>query len=128
MKQLIKQLREFKHKNLSEGDIWQIKELVYEFMNTHDYDYWRLDYILDEIKNKSEIEYLISERVLHDGLYTLERLKNVDLEAEYYQLDGYDNIMNLEEWDIENRLDQIIDQLGEIKDEIYNFYDLAYNQ
>ena len=113
MKTLINNLKEFKKKNLYQSDIWEIKQLIYEFMNNNSdlRDYTRLDYILDEIKNKSEIEYLISERVLHDWLYTLERIKDVNLDDEYYQLDWYYKIINLEYWDIENRLDQIIDEL-----------------
>lgn len=113
MQTLINNLKEFKKKNLYQSDITEIKNLIYEFMNNNTdlIDYTRLDYILDEIKNKSEIEYLISERVLHDWLYTLERIKTVNLDDEYYQLDWYDNIINLEDWDIENRLDQIIDEL-----------------
>lgn len=113
MKTLINTLKSYKRKNLYQSDITEIKQLVYEFMNNNSdlRDYTRLEYILDEIKNKSEIEDLISERVLHDWLYTLERIKAVNLDDEYYQLDGYDNIVNLEDWDIENRLDQIIDEL-----------------
>lgn len=113
MQTLINTLKSYKRKNLYQSDITEIKQLVYEFMNNNSdlIDYTRLDYILDEMKNGSEIEYLISERVLHDWLFTLERVKDLDLDDEYYQLDGYDNIVNLEDWDIENRLDQIIDEL-----------------
>lgn len=111
MQTLINNLKEFKKKKLYQSDITEIKQLVYEFMNNSDFDCKHLDYVLDEMKNRSEIEYLISERVQHDWLYTLERVKDIDLEDEYYQLDGYDNIVNLEDWDIENRLDQIIDEL-----------------
>jgi hypothetical protein len=111
MKALINTLKRYKRKNLYQSDIWEIKQLVYEFIDNSDFDCKRLYYILDEIKNKSEIEDLISERVQHDWLYTLERIKTVNLDDEYYQLDGYDNIINLEDWDIENRLDQIIDEL-----------------
>jgi len=111
MKTLINNLKEFKKKNLYQSDIWEIKQLIYEFINNSDFDSKRLYYILDEMKNGSDIEYLISERVLHDWLFTLERVKDLNLDDEYYQLDGYDNIVNLEDWDIENRLDQIIDEL-----------------
>ena len=113
MQTLINTLKSYKRKNLYQSDIWEIKQLIYEFMNNNSdlIDYTRLDYILDEMKDRSEIEFLISERVLHDWLYTLERTKTVNLDDEYYQLDGYDNIINLEDGDIENRLDQIIDEL-----------------
>lgn len=113
MQTLINTLKSYKRKKLYQSDIWEIKQLVYEFMNNNSdlIDYTRLDYILDEIKNGSEIEELICDRVRNDWLFTLNRVKDVDWEDEYYQLDGYDNIINLEDWDIENRLDQIIDEL-----------------
>ena len=114
MKTLINNLKEFKKKNLYQSDIWEIKQLVYEFMNNNSdlRDYTRLDYILDEMNNISEIEDLICERIRGDWLIsTLARLKHIDWEDEYYQLDWYNNPMNLEDWDIENRLDQIIDEL-----------------
>jgi len=113
MKTLINNLKEFKKKNLYQSDIWEIKQLIYEFINNNSdlIDYTRLDYILDEIKDKSDIEDLICARIRNDWLFTLNRVKDIDWEDEYYQLDWYDNIVNLEDWDIENRLDQIIDEL-----------------
>jgi hypothetical protein len=113
MRTLINTLKSYKTKNLYQSDIWEIKNLIYEFINNNSdlIDYTRLYYILDEMKNGSEIEDLICDRVRNDWLYTLERIKTVNLDDEYYQLDGYDNIINLEDWDIENRLDQIIDEL-----------------
>ena len=113
MKTLINNLKEFKKKNLYQSDIWEIKQLVYEFINNNSdpRDYTRLDYILDEMKNISEIEDLICTRIRNDWLFTLNRVKDIDWEDEYYQLDWYNNPMNLEDGDIENRLDQIIDEL-----------------
>ena len=63
MKTLINNLKEFKKKNLYQSDIWEIKQLVYEFINNSDFDSKRLDYILDEIKDKSDIEDLICTRI-----------------------------------------------------------------
>ena len=113
MQTLINNLKEFKKKKLYQSDIWEIKQLVYEFMNNNSdlIDYTRLDYILDEIKEKSDIEDLICARIRNDWLFTLNRVKDIDWEDEYYQTDSCDNPMNLEDGDIENRLDQIIDEL-----------------
>lgn len=104
----LNQLKEMKKKNLYQSDIATIKNLVYNDIDTLP---TRISYILEEMKNKTEIEDLICEKVQNDWLFTLGRLEGVKFEDEYYTLDWYDNPMNIEDWDIENRLDKIIAEL-----------------
>ena len=127
MKNLIKQLKELK-KDISERDIENVKNLIYDYIDSHEWEFRRIYYLLDAIKNDTEIEDLICEKVQNYGLFTLDWIKYLDFNAKYFQLDSCDNPINLEDWDLENRLQEIIDEFEDLQKQKYKFYDLAYNQ
>ena len=115
---LLKQLYEFRDRTLRDDDIWDIKNVVIDYMNETQnrafeeilYEFEDYDIIEDYVK--SELERWWLER-----LYYCLNCWETRLNREWYKIDAYWNIVNIEWNDIENRLDELIDRAEEIKKE-----------
>jgi len=115
---LLKNLYELKDKTLYDEDIWNIKNIVIDYIN-EEWD-WQLEEILREFEDEEIIEEYVKQQL---NEYWLERLYyclncwETRLNREWYKIDAYWNIVNIEWNDIENRLDELIDRAEEIKKE-----------
>lgn len=115
---LLKQLYEFREKTLRDDDIWDIKNVVIDYMNETQnrafeeilYEFEDYDIIEDYVK--SELERWWLER-----LYYCIRWWETRLNREWYKINAYWNVENIEWDDIENRLDELIEKAEEIKKE-----------
>ena len=96
-------------------DISDVYSTIYDFINQN-IEYWNLDSILNRFKDKSEVQDIISDRIQNDWLYVINRLKDLDLDCEYFKFDGYDDPENIDYMDVIDRIDDILDELVTIKE------------
>lgn len=96
-------------------DIDEVNNIINNFMNQN-IEYWNLDSILNRFKDKSEVQDIISDRIQNDWLYVINRLKDLDLDCEYFKFDGYDDPENIDYMDVIDRIDDILDELVTIKE------------
>ena len=96
-------------------DIDEVYDIINNFMNQN-IEYWNLDSLLNRFMNKTEVQDIISDRIQNDWLYVIDRIKDVDLESEYFKFDWYEDLENIDYMDVIDRIDDILDELVIIKE------------
>lgn len=112
-KQLKKDLMEIRQNWISwnyDQDISEIKNKVIDYMNeTQDFS---LEETLYRFEDYDIVEDYVKSQISEWWLARIPYLcGDVKFEDDYYIINAYWNIENVEKWDVEDWLDEIIDQL-----------------